>query len=426
MIPTEMPVNGQDIANYLGQLWNKNEQIQIVLKFDSLIDFAILEKAVRLSLDVEPILGCEFVINQMKPVWRRHRELDQRKWCTLLETEDIEETLQNILCKPFISLNYQLEVYILRSKCKDTLCIKLNHFCSDGGGAKRYIYLLKQLYLQVLEKSDVWPQIDYYDNRTNEIFRNLNVENPALCIDPKIVTLQPTWAFPHENKKIDQFNYSILHLSKDETDQLSLASANNKVTWNDIILTAYYRALFSIIQPDFNQLMEICVTMDLRKYLINPEQKAICNLSGVLNHRIIRKQESGEVTLSRVADAMREIKENNPGLHSAASIEMLSKMDFEIVADGIQNAWEESVRAGKSTVNLSNFGIISAETLCFGETAVLDAFIVTPVFRAPSFMLGASTYKNKITFTVGFCEPEVKKRDVESFLLCFKQELLAL
>jgi NRPS condensation-like uncharacterized protein len=122
--------------------------------------------------------------------------------------------------------------------------------------------------------------------------------------------------------------------------------------------------------------MEICVTMDLRRYLKSGKAEAICNLSGVLNHRIVRKEETKKDTLSRVTGEMNEIKKDKPGLHSAAIVE--------------------------------------------------EAYLVTPVFKAPSFMLGASTYQGKLTFTAGYCEPEVRKEDVKQFFLEFKKELLGL
>lgn len=52
-----------------------------------------MKKAVRLSIDAEPILGCEFVVNNNKPVWKRHKDLDSVSLCTLIETENLEETL---------------------------------------------------------------------------------------------------------------------------------------------------------------------------------------------------------------------------------------------------------------------------------------------------------------------------------------------
>lgn len=424
LIQSEMPVNGQDMANYIGHLWNKNGQIQIVLSFTDKIDFECLRRAVRLTIDAEPILGCEFVISENEPVWKRYKDLDQVPWCKLIETEKPDEMLHVILCKPFELENYQLEVYLLRSVNNDRLCIKINHTCCDGGGAKDYLHLLQEIYTQLTKDANFYPEINYNSNRnTNQIFENLGIINPAALINPHLAELKPTWAFPYRKSDVDNFNYLILHLTCIETNQLVLYAKEKKVTLNDLILTAYYRALFTIIDPTLRQPMEICVTMDLRRYLKGGKAGAICNLSGVLNHRIIREEESSEDTLSRVASGMNELKKDKPGLHSAAIIEMLSGMDFKTAVTSIRTAWEESIRSGKSTINLSNFGVVSWEPLYFGEIAAEDAYMVAPVFKAPSFMLGASTYQNKLTFTVGFCEPEIREEDVKRFLLNFKKEL---
>lgn len=423
-IQLDMPVNGQDMANYIGHLWNKNGQIQMVLSFAERLDFECLKKAVRLTMDAEPILGCEFVISDNKPIWRRYKDLDQIAWCKLIETEEPDDMLHNILCKPFEVEKYQLEVYLLRSAKKDLLCMKINHSCSDGGGAKDYLHLLKETYTQLTKDENFYSNINHNLNRsTRQIFNNLGVINPAALINPHLAELKPTWAFPYRKSDVENFNYLILHLTSSETNQLVLYAKEKKVTLNDLILSAYYRALFTIIDPAFDQPMEICITMDLRSYL-EGGRAAICNLSGVLNHRIFRKKENSEATLSRVADGMKEMKKDNPGLHSAALMEMLSGMDFKTATASIKNAWDESVHSGKSTINLSNFGIISSELLRFGEIAAEDAYMVTPVFKAPSFMLGASTYQSKLTFTVGFCEPEVREEDVKQLLSDLKKELI--
>ena len=422
--PYEMSVNGQDIANYIGHLWNRNGQIQIVASFAGKIDEECLKRAVRLTLDAEPILGCAFVIHENKPVWKRCKDLNQVSLCKLIETEQPAEMLHTLLCTPFELEACQLEVYLLRSAKKDQLLIKMNHSCCDGGGAKDYLHLLKEMYTQISKDTNFHPEIRPHLNRkTNQIFENLGIMNPAAAINPDLAELKPTWAFPYRKSDIENFHYCFLHLTLSETNQLIFYAKEKKVTLNDLILTAYYRALFTIIDPPLSQPMEICVTVDLRRYLAEGRAEAICNLSGVLNHRILREKENCEATLSRVASSMNALKQDKPGLHSAACIEMLSGMDFNIAAASIQAAWEESVQAGKSTINLSNLGIISREILYFGETAVDDAYLATPVFKAPSFMLGASSYQNKLSFTVGFCEPEVCEADVKQFLICFKKEL---
>jgi NRPS condensation-like uncharacterized protein len=184
--------------------------------------------------------------------------------------------------------------------------------------------------------------------------------------------------------------------------------------------------MFIMIQPDEAEPMEICVTVDLRRYLPEKKADAICNLSGVVNHRIAKKVgEKNISTLKRVWLVMKEIKNNKPGLHSAASMEMMAGMEYEKAAAFIKNAWEDSVKSGKSTINLSNMGIIADYPLKFGSTIAKDAYLVTPAFKSPSFMLGVSSYNDVLTFTAGYCEPEIVKDDVETFFSNLQKELLS-
>jgi NRPS condensation-like uncharacterized protein len=102
----QIPANGQDLANHIGSLWNANGQLQIVLEFDAKLDFDCLKKAVRLSLDSEPILGCYFVENEHHPYWERLENVDKIDWCTL-ENVKVNDDIENffaLLQKELLSL----------------------------------------------------------------------------------------------------------------------------------------------------------------------------------------------------------------------------------------------------------------------------------------------------------------------------------
>ena len=70
--------------------------------------------------------------------------------------------------------------------------------------------------------------------------------------------------------------------------------------------------------------MILQVSIDLRRYLPNHKAEAICNLSGALYIALERKNgETFEGTLARVTASMNKLKENYPGLESAAGLEYL-------------------------------------------------------------------------------------------------------
>lgn len=60
-LPRSVPVTGLDRVNYLYKYGHSNIQIQAVIAFDQHLDKDILKKAVRSSLDAEPILRSRFI-----------------------------------------------------------------------------------------------------------------------------------------------------------------------------------------------------------------------------------------------------------------------------------------------------------------------------------------------------------------------------
>ncbi|MHB8063306.1 MAG: condensation domain-containing protein, partial [Ruminiclostridium sp.] len=54
------PANGHDIYNYVARYGMSNLQIQAIMKLDGRLDFDKLKRAIKLSVDAEPVLKCRF------------------------------------------------------------------------------------------------------------------------------------------------------------------------------------------------------------------------------------------------------------------------------------------------------------------------------------------------------------------------------
>ncbi|MBL3199420.1 condensation protein, partial [Klebsiella pneumoniae] len=78
----------------------------------------------------------------------------------------------------------------------------------------------------------------------------------------------------------------------------------------------------------------IGLTIDLRRYLPNNTTGAICNLSG-MEMPVIKMEddETFKQTLVRVKQSMDKIKSQNPGLSSAAGMELLAEMKLSTVKE---------------------------------------------------------------------------------------------
>ena len=167
--------------------------------------------------------------------------------------------------------------------------------------------------------------------------------------------------------------------------------------------------------------MLIQVSIDLRRYLPDCKAEAICNLSGALYVSLERKLgETFGKTLLRVSELMRKLKEDYPGVESAAGLEYLFSQGFA----GMEKYMMQSAELGKkyhvTFPLLSNFGTIDQYN--FGDLEILKGCISSPVMYYPGFMLGASTYNGTLTLSIGYCGLENTKQ-INKFLDAYMEEL---
>ena len=100
IIPNQLQVTAQDAYNYVSSKVFADQQLCAVLKFDGETNEEALAKAIRLTLDLEPVLGCRFNENNGNPFWERRQDLDQTKLCTVIEHVQVEQALQAFINEP--------------------------------------------------------------------------------------------------------------------------------------------------------------------------------------------------------------------------------------------------------------------------------------------------------------------------------------
>jgi NRPS condensation-like uncharacterized protein len=170
-----MPAFAHDFGNYVARYGMGNFQIQAIMKLDGRIDFDKLSRAVRLSVDAEPVLGCRF-IEHAPPYWKRLEDIDNITFCSIEETNNVEEAVHRFLESPLdMDHDPMVKVKLIRSEQYDTLGIKLNHTCCDGAGAKEYIHLLSQIYSSMdCENGTYVPKPSIRDNEDHiKVFNTL-------------------------------------------------------------------------------------------------------------------------------------------------------------------------------------------------------------------------------------------------------------
>jgi NRPS condensation-like uncharacterized protein len=429
------PANGHDIYNYVARYSMANFQIQAIMKLDGRLDFDKLKRAIGLSVDVEPVLRCRFIEDD-QPYWKPLENIGIINFCTLQETDDIDQAIQNFIQSPIdMDNDPMVNVKLIRSEQYDVLGLKINHACCDGAGAKEYVQLLADIYTNIDQENGTFIPEPRIGGRKDQdrLFAELGITNPDSVFIPGSDILEPMWSFPWEQSGSNTTCMSVCRLPYEHLDAMSKYAKSIGATVNDFILTAYYRAMLEMRQPIYGLPMEIPITIDLRRYLPDHKAQAIRNFSGSVNTRLIMSvNEPFSETLKRVANMMKEIKKEYPGLQSAIGLERIEKISFQetlayyqATADVKKTQFSCPLYFGDKCVpTLSNLGHMSKALIKFGNNTVVDAYVLPPVVRAPGLLLMASTYNSVLTLATGYFKSTVSRENIERLLNKIRDELI--
>jgi len=429
-----IPANGHDICNYLARYGVANCQIQAVLGISGRLDYDRLKRAFRLSVDAEPVFGCQFVEDE-QPYWKRRDKIDDLEFCAFEEAENPEDAIRKFIERPLdMDNDPMVKAKLIRSWTDDILCIKVNHACCDGTGVKEYIRTLADIYSAMRNDGSCYIPESRIAGRKDQdrMFDNLGVD-PESAWNPFQDAPWVPWPFPWKSYGDNDITYTISRFTEREFRNIKKFAKKNGAAINDLLLTAYYRSMFELCKVPCGIPMDISSTIDLRRYLPGSRTNAIRNFSGGFTTRIPREQdESFKGTLYRIIYTVKAIMEKIPGLQNALGAERVEKMNFILLREYMKTLGELNETANRRLVfggglcypGLSNLGLISDSIIRFGKTAVTDAYIIGPAVRMPGFLLLAGTYNNRMSLGAAYYLNSVSSEDVEKLLDKIRKELI--
>jgi NRPS condensation-like uncharacterized protein len=241
------------------------------------------------------------------------------------------------------------------------------------------------------------------------------------------------WSFPWKQRGENSVCFSICRLSQRSLELIHQYGKSRGATVNDLILTAFYRAMFRISNPVYGVPMDISSTIDLRRYLPEHETQAIRNFSGGFITKVAGKMhEPFGGTLTRVMHETKKIKEALPGLNNAMGSEYAERASFTYFNNYFKSILQISEIKAQypNTIGnvcypgLSNLGDISSSLIRFGKNVVIDAYIIPPAVRAPGFLLLISSYNDILTLSTGYYRGSILQRDMDRILNMVKNELI--
>ena len=381
------------------------------------LDADRLARAVRLSFDAEPLVGCAFRTDERKAYWKRLSNLEHTGAFVSEDVVDADARVRSFQAREIPDEGPQAAVALFHADDGDVLGIKISHVLADGQAAKQYAYLLADLYTQLGDDPGFAPKPNVHARPSGrDVWDNLSPQQRRDARQAKSWA-RPTWPVPETGGTSEGLTYQWVTIPPDRFLALKSYGSQRGCTVNDMMLTAVLRGCISRLDPPTDTPLSLMYTADLRRYLPDAALLPISNLSisGSLDIERI-DGETFEDTLLRVHRRMDQWAKMCHGAGPLASAEKMTKLGYGPTKLLLGMAFRAGGSPGKTYPWFTNIGIIDDARLVFGDSTPRSAFMFGPVAGTTSIVPVISTYRDALTVCMGCRESDLDKALVEQLL----------
>ena len=414
--PCRIPAPPMDQFNYALQALG-DQSMHMVIAFRGMLDEERLREATATVLTEVPVLGSRFVECDA-PYWERLPGIDRDTLVCVHPTSDPHRDLPGVLAIPVDpAAGPQIGLHILRTKSSDTLCITVHHAAMDAHGLLACTHLVAECYRNPDCKNP--PLAETTDRSLAGVLAQFP-ETAQICNQPAPEDPPTGWAFPSGPGDGSTRDFAIRTLTASRLDQIKRAGKLQGATVNDVLLAAYFQALCTTICPRPGCPVPVMVSIDLRRYLNSSRPlspSTISNLSVAFPVMMTPGIESRDGMIAYARDAMQAHKAHNPGIASAVDTETFGYAGFARIYERVQKMKATYAACLANPPFLANIGIIPEETVAFSQDIpVTNAFVAGIVIEPPGVALGVTTFKDQLTFVIGYGTPAIPHAAMEQFM----------
>jgi NRPS condensation-like uncharacterized protein len=385
-------------------------QLGVALRMRGRLDEERLRRAMRLTLDAEPVLGCRWVLEK-RPYWERRQDLDSLE---LLQVRDVSSADVEGEALTFLGSTLdpcadpQVRGCVFRTPDDDVLCLQLDHIAVDAGAVKEYGYLLADVYRR-LEADPTWrpePNLEGARNVAPALKGRGFGEKLKAMRQQDDVMPASDWRMPGSESREGQPRQMLVRMPAERFRPAREWARQRGATVNDALTAAYFRACAALLDMPPGAKAPIGQSCELRKYLPDGTRTALANISSVWYLHLPGPEpgETFEQTLSRVVECSRAWKASDPGFRTAAQMSaaepVLRLLGYGILAKQAQNPRRD---AGKGSPTMTNLGVLAEERLDYG-VPLRDAFLTGPVTTSYGCLLTVSTFRDELSLSSGFLD----------------------
>jgi len=381
-----------------------------VMEFDKKLDTRVLEMAAQACLVANPILHCRLVRGNGPAFW----EMAKPACVPPITVEECAGNYHPHVIGPVDPYgSIQFRVRLLRRPSGDVIVINLSHAAADAFGLHT---LCSQLLQEYQKPGSILPANGGIPERDTLWTRSLDRKEKPVLSDMRVIN--PLWPDPFGTSR-EPSTYHRECISSTELEAIRISARKLGGNINDIVMAAYYLSMSDL--TGHRGPIDLFFPVNLRQHL-NDESRVMSNQATNVCFTLERIEGEGLVEiLPRVIEKTQHLKAGYIGI--SAQVEMDKNCDPEGIR--IQQMVEQMAalqKSGLADIFISNPGPI---TLPDAE-GLVDAYICYPGGYMPTTCFVTSTFRGRMTITMGYQDSERARMGTRKAMDLFRQHLLSL
>ena len=381
--------------------------IQMELEFNSHLDIDRLSKALDLTLDAEPVLGCRFVTRWWRPYWER---LDAGSRDVLAIAEDTREYegFKHSPIDPYTGP--QIKACLLRTTDRDLLLIKVAHEVSDASGVKQIAKMISSTYSALAHDPEYRPEPNIYGDRSIwqvlrhvpwHAYPNILYDYYAVytipCLFPFVSIHLPVVA--DDDRTLEYISRTV---HEDLLKNIIEYGRQRNGTLNDVLVAAFFHAIAATSDWDHKSQLRLRITIDLRRFKPDGDGGGVCNLGGMelvdLGNDL---NDNFDYTLKRISSFMRQRKARWMGIHDYIGFAPLTTLfPHRVMKNILVRIIRSGMEIGNDALVVANMGAIEQKDVTFDIIPIKARFLPT-VDYPPHIVFAFTTYNGSLNISAG-------------------------
>lgn len=403
-----------DKMHYLFRDFN-DRMVHVELHYDFEINIEALKTVLICFFEKAPVLHSSFTDNRIHPYWTvKDYHIDDVLTVKEVSEEALDEEINNFLVQYIPSeADLQMQVAVFNHGGKSTLCLVENHMCMDGGDLKYFMNALCKNYNDFVENG-----ISPVDLRTGTrsyeaVYEDFSLTERKMAKGLyKNINTKDNHAFPLTPDNIRDSSFIARRkLSAEKFDRIRAAGKKHGATINDMLLTAYFDALYKLAMFDPEDSVSISCAIDLRRHIKDSKGQGVTNQTAWMQCKVPRRGKDIFETLDYVVHSSNQFKQDRfMGLHGLP----LLSLGYKIMPLA---ASEEIIKVGYANplLAMSNIGILDVQKLALEGHEPTDGFMSGAVKYKPYVLLSATSMRKELTLSMCVRGNDEDKRIVNRF-----------